>query len=274
MSIRVDSRSGSGAGERPPNSGLCRSWMNSVRTRASDRIVPRVSWEVPYMASTTTRSPACRISEMSMICSMASMYGLVRSTSRTRPTEVASPSSIDTTSAWLSEFASAVSASVSSCSGSEPSARKTFSPFHCAGLWEAVKTMLNAAVRWGAAKVTSGVGTSSASRYTGMPLPAKTSAAASTDSRERKRRSPPTTTPIASCPVRVIWLASAWQSRRTLWMVNPSPISARQPPVPKWISPVSMACCGAKSRRSTMSAAACSSSEVLMSCTSPASTIA
>ncbi|CPU64227.1 Uncharacterised protein [Mycobacteroides abscessus] len=49
-----------------------------------------------------------------------------------------------------------------------------------------------------------------------MLLPAKTSAAAMADSRERKRRSPPITTPFPSSPRRIVSFAMAWHSRRTL----------------------------------------------------------
>ena len=51
-----------GAGERPPNSGLWRSWMNVTRQRASVRMVPSVSCPTPYIGSTMTFSPAWRIS--------------------------------------------------------------------------------------------------------------------------------------------------------------------------------------------------------------------
>src|ERR1035438_6952515 len=57
-SIRM--ASGLGAGERPPNSGLWRSWMKLTRQRASVRMVPRVNWPTPYMGSTITFSPALR----------------------------------------------------------------------------------------------------------------------------------------------------------------------------------------------------------------------
>ena len=44
----------SGAGERPPNSGLWRSWMKVTRQRASVSTVPSVSWPTPYIGSTIT----------------------------------------------------------------------------------------------------------------------------------------------------------------------------------------------------------------------------
>src|SRR5271157_6465785 len=69
----------------------------------------------------------------------------------------------------------------------------------------------------------------------GIWLPAKTSAAASAAWRERKRRSKPIRTPRDCERWRTVSLASACASRRTLSSVKPSPMRARQPPVPKAI---------------------------------------
>src|ERR1039458_7525617 len=81
----------------------------------------------------------------------------------------------------------------------------------------------------------SGVGAASVSRMAGIWLPAKTSAAAWAAWRERKRRANPIRTPQDCRSWRAISLASACASRRTLSSVKPSPIRARQPPVPKAI---------------------------------------
>ncbi len=105
-----------------------------------------------------------------------------------------------------------------------------------------------------------------------MLLPANTSAAAIAESRDRNRRSPPITTGWESSSARIVSLAMAWQSRRTLASVYPSPITARQPPVPNTIL-VSVFFFGTNSRLRTMSVATASSSVVLMPGTSSGSWI-
>ncbi len=96
-----------------------------------------------------------------------------------------------------------------------------------------------------------------------MLLPANTSAAAIAESRDRNLRSPPTTIGPWSSSERIASLAIAWQSRRTLARVYPSPMTARQPPVPNTIF-VSVFFRGMNRRLSTMSSASASSSGVLI----------
>jgi len=70
---------------------------------------------------------------------------------------------------------------------------------------------------------------------TGTPLPAKTSHAHWAASFDRKRRSKPTTTPRSETPSAAMRSHRPWMRRRTLALVKPSPMMARQPPVPNWI---------------------------------------
>ncbi|CPU64226.1 Uncharacterised protein [Mycobacteroides abscessus] len=96
----------SGAGATPPNSGLCAAWMNSDRTRMSDRMVPSVSWLVPYIGSTTTCRSEPRTASTSMIRSIASTYGSVSDRSTTTPVRRATSMSSVMTSSTDSAFAS------------------------------------------------------------------------------------------------------------------------------------------------------------------------
>src|ERR1035441_1234110 len=75
-------------------------------------------------------------------------------------------------------------------------------------------------------------------------------------------------TPRFSKDRRVISLASACESRRTLCSVNPSPISARHPPVPKAIRFCSSCRRGRYSRFCKMNSARSKSASELIPCTS------
>jgi hypothetical protein len=112
--------------------------MKVTRQRASVSTVPSVSWPTPYIGSTITLSPASRIAFRSISFSTASTYSFVKSRRSTMPASRARSSSSLMTSIRLERVGLVLDLRVSSSSSSDPSPRKTLSPFHSGGLWLAV----------------------------------------------------------------------------------------------------------------------------------------